>query len=512
VAGHWAQSANTEGRTKAVSYFRRAGDDALDRLGPADAVRYYAQALELVDLRSGLDPLEVVDLKIGIGVGLRQLGERGAREVLLEAAAEALALGDGGRLSRAVLENDRGFFSAYGQLDTEKVALLEAALQQPAENSAERALVLATYCQELTFASPLALRLQLAENAISVARSTGNPTTVVRVLNRVDGPLRVPQELARSLERSEEAQQCADAMGDPVLRFWAATARRVAAAQAGDLAEVDRCLGIMEELARSVGQPTLSWVNIYARATRVLLAGELAMAEQLANWAFEIGSDGDEPDAFPVLAAQLLSINSQRGTMGQMIPLIEQAVLDNPGIPAFWSVLAAAHVEADRADLARPILEAASVQGFTLPMNVAWLTGMVTYAEAAIECREARFAEPLFDLLAPWADLLSYNDVTVEGPVSHYLGGLAWVLGRHQQAAEFFDAAARFSDRIGAPCFGARTKLNWARMLLDQGQPSESALAERLLDQALEAARRGGYETTVRRANSLLHGNSGVDQ
>ena len=504
LAGHWAQSASKEGRGKAVSLFRRAGDDALDRLAPADAARYYTQALELIDEWSSPDPLEVVDLKIGSGVARRQLGEPGAREVLLEAATEALAQGDGKRLFRAVLENDRGFFSAFGQLDTEKVAMLEAALEQSPENSADRALVLATYCQELTFASPLPRRLHLAEEAIFAARATGDPTTLVRVLNRVDGPLRVPQELARSLARSAEAQQHADAIADPVLRFWAATSRRTAAAQAGDLAEVDRCLRITEQLAQSVGQPTMTWVSTYARATRVLLAGELGLAEQLANQAFQIGSEGDEPDAFPVLAAQLLSINSQRGTMGQMVPLIEQAIDDNPGLPVFWSVLAAAHVEADRPHLARPILEEASNQGFALPMNVGWLTGIVTYAEAAIECGEPRFAEPLFEMLLPWADLLSYNDVTVEGPVSHYLGGLARVLHRHQQAAELFDAATRFSDRIGAPCFGARTRLSWARMLLDRGQASDGARAQRLLREALDASQRGGYGTTIRRATQLL--------
>ena len=139
--------------------------------------------------------------------------------------------------------------------------MLEAALGETAENSTGRAMILATYCQELTFVSLLERRLQLAEEAISAARAAGDPTTVVRVLNRVDGPLRAPRELARSLARSAEAQERADSIGDPVLRFWAATAWRVAAAQARDLSEVDRCLRTTEELAQAVGQPTMSWVS-----------------------------------------------------------------------------------------------------------------------------------------------------------------------------------------------------------------------------------------------------------
>ena len=122
LAGHWAQSGSGEGQARAVSHFRRAGDDALDRLAPAEAVRYYTQALELIEAQGSSDQLEALDLKIGIGVARRQAGERGAREVLLEAAAEALGvLRDGQRLIRAVLENDLGFFSAFGQLDSEKL-------------------------------------------------------------------------------------------------------------------------------------------------------------------------------------------------------------------------------------------------------------------------------------------------------------------------------------------------------------------------------------------------------
>jgi hypothetical protein len=403
-----------------------------------------------------------------------------------------------------VLENDRGFFSAFGQLDVEKVALLEAALEQTPENSAQRAMVLATYCQELTFDSPLERRQLLSEEALTTARASGDATTVVRVLNRVDAPLRVPHELERSLMRSAEALEGAETIGDPVLQFWAAGSRKAAAAQAGDFVEVDRCMRIAEGLALSVGQPTMLWTHTYATATRVLMAGELDRAEQIAHRAFEIGSSGGEPDAFAVLASQLLSISSQRGSMGEMVPLIEQALNGNPALPVFWSVLAAAHAEAEHPDLALPILEGACAQGYQLPIDFAWLTGMVTYAEAAIECAEPRLAEPLFDLLLPWADRFCHNDVTTEGPVSHYLGGLAWVLGRHGEAEELFDSAAQLSDRIGAPCFAARTRLNWARMLLDRGSPSDPARADQLLRDAFDAAQRGGYGTTLRRASRLL--------
>ena len=96
-----------------------------------------------------------------------------------------------------------------------------------------------------------------------------------------------------------------------------------------------------------------------------------------------------------------------------------------------------------------------------------WTTGMTMYAEAAIECRDSASARPMFDQLAPWAGRLSYSAAAVEGPVSHYLGGLATVLGRYDEADAYFAKSAAASasgsqvlrrqnrPRLGAGCRGA---------------------------------------------------------
>ena len=66
---------------------------------------------------------------------------------------------------------------------------------------------------------------------------------------------------------------------------------------------------------------------------------------------------------------------------------------------------------------------------------------MLAYAQAAIGCRDAKYAGPLFDRLAPWADQFSTAGITADGPVSHALGGLATVLGRYNEADGHFSAA-----------------------------------------------------------------------
>jgi len=83
------------------------------------------------------------------------------------------------------------------------------------------------------------------------------------------------------------------------------------------------------------------------------------------------------------------------------------------------------------------------------------MTGMVDFADAAIECGEPSYAAPLFERLEPWAGQLPVTGASALGPVSHYLGGLATVLGRLDEADAYFAHAAAMSEGMGAKFFGA---------------------------------------------------------
>ena len=90
---------------------------------------------------------------------------------------------------------------------------------------------------------------------------------------------------------------------------------------------------------------------------------------------------------------------------------------------------------------------------------------MVDFAEAATECGHLAAAASLFDQLAPWADQLPATGASALGPVSHYLGGLAAVLGRPDQSDAYFARATALNDRMQAKFFAARTDLSWGRVL-----------------------------------------------
>ena len=506
LARHWS-SATPVNLDKAIFYSRQAADGALSALAPADALGYYAQALGHYARADDPDPGMGLDLAIGLGTAERLTGDPAFRDTLLDAARRAADLGDTERLVAAALANDRGWFSTAGVIDTEKVDVLEMALDRLPADNPDRALVLATLCGEIAFGTPLARRQALADEALAIAQSSGDDATIVRVLNHVFGPLKVPSQLEQSLARTAEALVRAERLGDPVLLAGAAWWRAIDAANAGDIDEMDRYMNMWGSLAEQLDQPTLTWGHTFVRAMRAQIAGDIDRAEQLGMEALQIGSDSGEPDAVLVFGAGLIVVNLQRGTLGELVPLIEQMESETPDLSSgiMSGVLSMAHAEGGRTDDARTLLERFATADFGLPEDELWLTAMVDYAEAAIECRDPKYAGPLFDRLAPWSNQFATSGgLAAVGPVSHCLGGLATVLGRYNEADSYFSQSAAMSGRMGAKYFAARTDLLWGQMFATRGAPGNPEKATDLLIKAHSAAVDHGYGTVERRAVAEL--------
>ncbi len=102
LARHWLLAPQPKNRTKAIAYSRLAGDAAMADLAPADAVDYYARALDLLG-QTDSDPGFELELAIGLDSAQLQSGRTGFRETLLDAARRADALGDSKRLIAVAL-------------------------------------------------------------------------------------------------------------------------------------------------------------------------------------------------------------------------------------------------------------------------------------------------------------------------------------------------------------------------------------------------------------------------
>jgi hypothetical protein len=222
LARHWVSATQPMDFAKAIDYSRQAGDAALAALAPADALRYYAQALELHPLDPDADPVVGLDLAIGLGTAQRQTGDPTYIATLADAALRAFERGDDERLVAAIIARDRGYTSTAGRVDDELVAFLELALGRLTAPDRSRALLLATLSSELAYRPPLEHRSALADEALELIRATGDDADLVWVINHIFDALMVPELLGDRLTLSAEALEVAERLDDPITLFWAA--------------------------------------------------------------------------------------------------------------------------------------------------------------------------------------------------------------------------------------------------------------------------------------------------
>ena len=504
IASHWA-AAVPAAPAKARLWAARAGRHALDRFDGSGGVEWYRRALELHG-RSGEDDERTrCKLLIGLGTGQRQLGDPGFRDTLLEASRLAERLEDSELLVEAALLNNRGFACTSGQIDEERLAILESALRAVGDaDSRERAHLLATLAVELTFSGQWERRAKMSDEALAIARRLGNRPALTYVLTVRFVTIWMPGTLKERLANTAEAVRLADELGDPWLQFHAVHWRFVGLVQSGALEEAVAATAREQELAGRLGDPTTRWISTYDRGNLAILAGRLDEAEELAKEAADIATRSGQPGALPMFTSQLTNIRYEQGRLSELQPLIAEVVAEYPGIPAFRAVLALAYTDADLRNEARNLLAIDFKTGFAeMPADVTWLGAHAIYGHVASDLGDRPAAAALYERLAPWKDQLIYTGISAWGDVDHALGRLATTLGRFEEAERRLGAAVERAARIGAPVWMARTQYSAARLLLARDEPGDRARAAELLDEAIAGARRTGAATVERRASSL---------
>jgi DNA-binding SARP family transcriptional activator len=456
LARHWVAAGGAEAGT-ALGYAIRAGDEALAKLAPDEARRWYQLSLDLLGQQPDPPEDEVCDLLIKRGEAERLAGELSFRETLLGAAELAQRLGDDRKLVRAALANTRGMQSETGIVDDARLATLEAALRVVGDgDSRERAHLLAMQAAELMYSREWERRGRLSDEALAISRRLEDPDALSTVLNMRFVTLLAPQTYAERQANTVEAVAAAERLNDPRARFYAYHWRGYSCIEAGDITAARAWAARAREIAERFREPTDLWLARADAANLAIIAGELEHADRLAGAAFEIGRHS-EPDALACYAAQRTSIAFDSGRLGELIPMLEQAVQANPGVPGFRADLALALSEDMRFEEAQTILDQAAAVSFRdIPQDVTWLAVACIYAQVSsrLGCRSA--ARTLYGLLEPWAEQIAFPAFGVWGPVQLYLGSLALALEDVEGAERHLAKAARAAARAGAPLWEVR--------------------------------------------------------
>jgi class 3 adenylate cyclase/tetratricopeptide (TPR) repeat protein len=510
LAHHYSRAAVPAAETdKAVEYATRAADRALEQLANDEAAAYYRQALDLLASTEPCpDNALRLELLISLGEAERRAGDAAHRQTLLDAARLAQERGDVDALARAALANNRGaLWSVTGTVDLERVAVLEAAVEAVGrQDSATRARLLANLALELIWVGDRERRVRLSDEALAMARRLDDPATFAHVLVNRAYAIAAPATLRERMARSSELVTLSERLGDPVIASRAWSVRFRAAMEAADIEEADRCLEAAERLAAELSQPALQWMVGMHRAGRVLLAGDIEAAERLIHETLDLGRAAGQPDAPTLFAYQRIRIRFEQGRLGEVTREVAELLAALPRLVMLWPLLALAWTELDQDDQAWDAYEQVAASGFArLPVDSTWLLGVTDCAAVCAHLGDIPRATVLCELLTPYADQMPVGALgTATGSVSYYLGLLATTLQRFDEADTRFSAAQAIHERLGAPAWLARTRLEWARMLLTRGQPGDVDRACDLLGQALQTARELGLGAVERRAVALL--------
>jgi orotidine-5'-phosphate decarboxylase len=126
-------------------------------------------------------------------------------------------------------------------------------------------------------------------------------------------------------------------------------------------------------------------------------------------------------------------------------------------------------------------------------------------AGAAYALGSAERAAQIFPHLIPYRSMIGYSGSTVEGALAHHLGTLSGLMGRVEESETYFAEALQLHERLRAPFFIARTRLEWGRMLLQPSSVQNLTRAEEHIRQAQGIAHEHGYDGIATSAAALMH-------
>ena len=406
-------------------------------------------------------PVRRAELLISLGIAHAACGRRReGRDDVIRAASIARAADAAEVFADAVLALGGGPHGFEVDIfDDEQLHLLAEALATlPADDSPVRALVLARLSVASTTTNDDARRRTLAEEAVDVARRSGDVTAQVAALAAWCDAMAGPEHRTIRLERATEMLALAQTAGAPDLEMLARRFRLVALLEGGDVAAADRERRAFAAHAERLHHPGYVWYVPLWRAMRALLEGRVEDCAADNALVEELGRRTGSANAYLLAMTQrwcLLAELGDRAGLGSMV----DSLLDAPLPPLSAQVtLALVTSELGRLDEARAHLDTLAPLLPSLPRDSEWLASVAQVAEAIAAVGGHPSASFVMDQLAPHADLFVVEGIgaALRGPVTRHLALLADAAGDHATARRHRSHALASARAVGATGLAAR--------------------------------------------------------
>ncbi|MBA2275689.1 MAG: AAA family ATPase [Chloroflexi bacterium] len=493
---------------KAADYARRAGDQAAAALAYEEAVRLYRLALEAVELHSPAEKGTRGDLLLAMGDGQTRAGDLdGASVTLLEVATDARRTGSPRQLAEAALRYGGRFIWARAGADAHIVPMLQDALMLLGGADAElRVRLLGRLSCALRSSKDRELNDTLSQQSVDAARQLGDPETLAYALEARGAATWWPENpeerlaLARELvDLGRKTRDAERAVAGHMMSHFALT-------ELCRMAEAKEEVGALRPYVESLRQPAQRWLIVALSASAALMDGSFESAERLIPEGQAVTRATLSGDEVSGARFQLFLLRREQGRLSEIEDHVQASVAEFP----WYRFHRMAHVlllhELGRTHEARRMFDELSREDFGLfHRDNYWTLGIALASEACVNLDDKPAAEILYRELLPFAGhhAIGHPEGSV-GVVDRYLGLLASLLDRIEDAEMHFRDAIRINDEMGARPWAAHARHDYARMLSDRGSSGDADAAREVAMQAMQTAQNLGMPVLERSLDRIL--------
>jgi DNA-binding SARP family transcriptional activator len=487
LAYHFSEASGAD-VDKALMYAERAGDRAVALLAFEEAARLYDLALETLELRQRATPLTRCELLLKLGEVQARAGAPAVESTFLEAAEIARAAGAPELLARAALGSGGRFvWVVSGFMPDHVVALLEDAVQALGpEESAVRARLLARLACALRDQPDSGRCAELSAQAVQLARKLEDRSALAYALDGRYAAIWRHDNPEERLRTVDEILRLAEDVGDRERAIQGHFYRAFALLELGELDDVHGEVEAMEVLAVELRQPAQRWFVTVFRSILALFEGDFERAEELIPKSLELAETLRNFLPRGSFAMQMFMLRREWGDLDLEVALAKQNSAEAPTVTVFSCVLADLCARLGREADARSILESLAEIDFEVLPDNDKLFSWSLLAGVCAKLGIVDHARRLYELMLPGAHRNAVcHPGGALGSVSHYLGQLAMMGERWEEAEQHFSDALAMNAKMGAHPWVAHTQLDLARMLLARSETGDQEKAERLVSEAL---------------------------
>jgi class 3 adenylate cyclase/tetratricopeptide (TPR) repeat protein len=492
LARHYCEGAQGEEVRKAVAYAKRAGDRNMALPAFAEAVRLYRMGLQVLERQESRSEEERSALLLALGEAQWRAGEPvAAEEVLLQAAESARTVGATALLARAALVFGR-MTQQLGLFGPSSVRLLEEALETlGANDSVLKAETLGALARTLGVTGEQRRALPRAQQAIAMARRLGDQELLAANLEGMILALYRPEHVEECLALATEMLKLAEAVNRSELMRYALCWRVYCTLELGEVSTIDADIDRFARLGEESQEPFALCLNILFRAMQTLMRGRFADSEDLAQRGLAAGQRLQTGNAAGVFGIQMFALRREQGRLKEIEPVVRYFVQQHTVAGTWRPGLALIYSELGRTQEARAEFESLAQDDFVgVPRDSMWMGTIAYLADVCSFLGDRARADVLYQILLPFAgrNVVIGSAVVCYGALTRYLGVLATVLERWDEAERHFEDALTMNDRMGARPWLAHTQERYATMLLARRRSGDRDKAAALFDLALATA------------------------